>query len=53
MRIDERDAAFCKAIDVGRVDFAFVAAEKTDPVIHVVDGDEQDVGASVLLGRKV
>jgi len=41
--IGEIDAAGCEPIDIWRMS-AWCFAQATDPVVHVIDGDEEDVG---------
>ena len=48
--IGEDNAAFGQAIHIRR-QCLWVASEKTDPVIEVVDGYEQDIGAPRLIVR--
>jgi hypothetical protein len=47
----ERGAAGSKAIEVWGVNLAGIAAEVADPVVEIVDGEEEDVGG--LGGSKV
>ena len=48
MSVSEIDTAFSKVIHVGRFSL-WVAIEKSNPVVHVIDGDEQNVGG-ILIG---
>lgn len=43
MSICEKNASRSKAVDVGRESLR-VAAEASDPVVKIIDGDEEDVG---------
>ena len=43
MSIGEVHSPFCKAIHVWR-DRLRVSTQKASPIVHVVDGDKQDVG---------
>ena len=43
MSVSEIDTAFSKLIHVGRFSL-WVAIEKSNPIVHVIDGDEQNVG---------
>jgi hypothetical protein len=42
VRVGEEDAAAGERVDVGST-YAGVAAQAAQPVVHVVDGDQQDV----------
>ena len=46
MSVVEKSSAFCESIDVRSLGIR-VAVHATDPVVLVIDGDEEDVG---LLG---
>lgn len=47
MPIGEKGTAGGEAIDVWR-DGVGVAIETADPVVHIVDGDKEDVGTSFV-----
>jgi hypothetical protein len=41
--IREQDTTSCQPIHIGRLDLR-MSTQAPDPVIEIVDGDEQDVG---------
>ena len=43
MRIREKCSALSQPIDVRRLDLR-MTAQATDPVVQIIDGDEEDVG---------
>ena len=43
MGVGEQNTLFSKPIDIRRVDRVGTAAEAADPVVQIVDRDEQDV----------
>ena len=52
MGVREEDAPLREAVDVGRAALR-VAAETADPVVQVVDRDEEDVRAGARGGRRL
>ena len=43
MSVLEQHAAFGETVDVRCMDVSRVGSETTDPVVHVIDGNEQDI----------
>ena len=53
MGVGEIDAVGREGVYVGRVNFSWVAAEAANPVIHVVDGEKEDIGRLRVFGLRI
>ena len=47
MRVTEEDSAFGQRVDVRRPD-SRIAAQASDPIVHVVNPEQQHIGALIL-----
>lgn len=52
MRVGKERSPGSEAIDVWSVDSALVTAEAIHPVLHVIDGEEEDVGSRRRLSEE-